>query len=1047
MKNLDDKVRKAKEAGYDNAQIVDFLSQSSAAPKIEQARSAGYSHDDIIRHLAGEKRGVVERLKQGMAGAYLGTAQMGAYLGEKTGLGDIVLDSEGLRRVSPEESRQRREKIEGGIKELNIEKGDAGLGASLVSAAGDPTMWAGAGFGGSLIKQGLQSGALYEALQPQEGEFDPTKKAKDVAITSAISGAAAPVAGKLIDVAAKYSPTSLATKGVQNVVSRVKGIPPATARAASRVQELVADPIAAASKITDDSISGLSPARQSGESGLIGLEDAARKTSPEIEKGFAEREMRSREILSREAGGIGEGVSPSRATEFIEGRREKIVEKLNAGVAEAERKAGERLSALGNQMRESDAAIVVREELEKSLKNARFRERFLWYIIPRVGLTTAGIKSKFREIMQNTPKAQMDDVPQVAKDLLGKTGGLKNIEKLSELQGLRSKLLEESRKARAAGEYNKARIADDLADAILDDLGAQAGNIRGKAGEALRRALDYSRQLNETYRQGNVGRVLGTARAGDDRIAAELTLRSTIGGGGVRGGVAVNELMQAAPQSAAGIRDYVLQSFNKAAVKEGVLNEQASNKFLRDNADILDRFPDVRQSIGDAIAASSTLASKQARAQRVTNDLFTRQKSAAADYLGSPVDKEFARILSSKNPMALAGELRKMAAKDPSGEALSGLKTGAVEYLMTKASSGADNAGNAIVSGNKLKQLLKDSRTGGAVANLLKPDEMRYLSQIADELSALEMVGTNLNKVIDAPAPNKLMTIAARVLGAKAGAKLGGGNAGASLQSAQIGSANAKEYLNKFVGDKAEELIIQSVHDKTLRDLLTANISTPAKQVEVAKKLSDWATLNKGFFVSPVVSFGVDEKERQSEPLKINITPKDKLPEPVPDGSLPNIAPQSSNQNFFDAVKMAESSGNPNAQAATSSASGLYQFTDQTWKDSVNKWGGKYGITEADKNNPQAQEAMVRELTIDNARILANKIGREPSDGDLYIAHVFGAGAGAKMINSLGSNKMAYTIARPADVRANKSIFFKNGKASQPRTVDEVYALLTSKVS
>jgi hypothetical protein len=178
--------------------------------------------------------------------------------------------------------------------------------------------------------------------------------------------------------------------------------------------------------------------------------------------------------------------------------------------------------------------------------------------------------------------------------------------------------------------------------------------------------------------------------------------------------------------------------------------------------------------------------------------------------------------------------------------------------------------------------------------------------------------------------------------------------------------------------------------------------------------------------------------------------PEQPVIDELPEGFIvdeQNIAPQSSNQNFFDAVKMAESSGNPNAQAATSSASGLYQFTDQTWKDSVSKWGNKYGITEADKNNPQAQELMVRELTLDNARILADKIGREPSDGDLYMAHVFGAGAGAKMINNLGTNKVAYMLARPADVKANKSIFFKNGQASQPRTVDEVYALLTSKVS
>lgn len=155
------------------------------------------------------------------------------------------------------------------------------------------------------------------------------------------------------------------------------------------------------------------------------------------------------------------------------------------------------------------------------------------------------------------------------------------------------------------------------------------------------------------------------------------------------------------------------------------------------------------------------------------------------------------------------------------------------------------------------------------------------------------------------------------------------------------------------------------------------------------------------------------------------------------------IRPQSSNQ-YFDSVKMAESSGNPNAKAQTSSASGLYQFTDQTWKDSVAKWGKKYGITDKMKNNPQAQEVMVRELAADNARILTNKLNRDPNVADMYVAHVFGADQGAKLINQLGTNRPAFMVMPPKVVNANMPIFFEGKK---PRTVEQVYQLLANKVA
>lgn len=155
-------------------------------------------------------------------------------------------------------------------------------------------------------------------------------------------------------------------------------------------------------------------------------------------------------------------------------------------------------------------------------------------------------------------------------------------------------------------------------------------------------------------------------------------------------------------------------------------------------------------------------------------------------------------------------------------------------------------------------------------------------------------------------------------------------------------------------------------------------------------------------------------------------------------------APQSSAQpsNLLNKISMAESSGNPNAQSPTSSASGLYQFTDSTWNSVVDKFGKNHGITRAMKNDPQAQAIMMDYLLKDNARILQDK-GIEPSDENLYFAHFMGAPAASKAISKLGTNVSASRLF-PDAAKSNQAIFFD--KAGNPRTIEQVYDIVTSKV-
>jgi hypothetical protein len=179
-------------------------------------------------------------------------------------------------------------------------------------------------------------------------------------------------------------------------------------------------------------------------------------------------------------------------------------------------------------------------------------------------------------------------------------------------------------------------------------------------------------------------------------------------------------------------------------------------------------------------------------------------------------------------------------------------------------------------------------------------------------------------------------------------------------------------------------------------------------------------------------------------------------------------ASQATGVDFGYLVKTAarESSNNPLAKAATSSAAGLFQFIDQTWLATLKQYGAKHGyggfaeliekgsdgrfrVDNANarravmnlKFDPQASALMAGEMTSDHADFLRARVGREPTGGELYIAHFLGPQGSARLIQAAQSQPGASAANMfPDAAAANRSIFYSQGR---PRTVSEVYANLT----
>jgi hypothetical protein len=118
-------------------------------------------------------------------------------------------------------------------------------------------------------------------------------------------------------------------------------------------------------------------------------------------------------------------------------------------------------------------------------------------------------------------------------------------------------------------------------------------------------------------------------------------------------------------------------------------------------------------------------------------------------------------------------------------------------------------------------------------------------------------------------------------------------------------------------------------------------------------------------------------------------------------------------EGYLAAIAQKESSFNPTARAKTSSATGLFQFTDKTWDDVVAKHKKELGLQGADqatiraaRNNPAINSQAAALLTKDNQRILERRVGNgyKATPSDLYLAHFMGVDAAGKVIAASNTN-------------------------------------------
>lgn len=669
-------------------------------------------------------------------------------------------------------------------------------------------------------------------------------------IGGGLSPAAIGVSARLSARAAEKLPlTGIAIRTIRDAYTAVS-TPAQTRRSVERVARATPSTLESAAKLSRTDIlpdSGLTPAARAGDPGLLELEKSIMESDEALS---FQRRQNLTDVNTKIRDSLVAAPKGDVPTHQVKTYFESL---LDVRMQQAANIADERLANLGTNATREDLNLFAREELLKAKTAARAQERQLYDAIPTdAAVPTEAAQETLETFRLSVPKAQRGDIPEealkfLAPEIRNKNGNLVPNQNflgsettVNEIRGLQSKLRETARVSRAAGQFNKARISDDIADSLSDDIGNASGSPEVK--EAVDVAVAFSRALNDKFTRGAVGRLLGSERSGGMLVAPELTLESVLTKRGPRAAVETEALLKAVRDSGDEgqmrqyIQEFLIDDLRRHAVKEGRLSLPATQRWLDGNRDVLAKFPDLAKDIRTAQTAGGRLV----EAERLTDPRVSR----AAVFIKAPPGAEIERVIRTAEPRKAMLELLTMARTDPTGKAEAGLKAAFYEHLLGKAQvrNSLDLNDKPFISGRLMTEEISRDPVIEAARGLLSKGEMERLNKIRQTallLDAQRLTPASVEGIIG-DKPNVLFSILGRLGGAQIGRIAARHTGGGTVQTPGILSAQMQRLLEAGVSNPAKRMLTDSIQDESLFKALLMPMDTPEAERLVRTRLNAW---------------------------------------------------------------------------------------------------------------------------------------------------------------------------------------------------------------
>lgn len=201
-----------------------------------------------------------------------------------------------------------------------------------------------------------------------------------------------------------------------------------------------------------------------------------------------------------------------------------------------------------------------------------------------------------------------------------------------------------------------------------------------------------------------------------------------------------------------------------------------------------------------------------------------------------------------------------------------------------------------------------------------------------------------------------------------------------------------------------------STNDSNIRTAVQAtDEKTAAESIKASNQLIDGGVARGYYTYEQGVKLKMENRERYAN-FKLDALPPEEsikllapnIPQPEANNIIQKLQTRSQefglSPDYLVKVAGLESGFDPNAVNPDSGASGLFQYVKSTAKE--------YALI--DPKNPEQSIATTGKLSINNKKTLISKLGREPEDSELYLAHQQGATGASALIK--GGNENAIDV-------------------------------------
>lgn len=616
--------------------------------------------------------------------------------------------------------------------------------------------------------------------------------------------------------------------------------------------------------LKDSGLPGTTSAQKTGSRALADLEAFLVKENAKFGIEAKEAAENSLSMLRDSMIALRGTGDPAALTAAAEMQASRFRMLLATRIQAAEKTAAEAAARITEDTPQARAEIsrVARKALEGSLVDSRRTESKLWEAVAKeVPASAKGIVERF-----NALKSQMlpeEALPKIVEGFVERMAANKNRSTSGELIMFRSRALALARESDIQGKVNDARIYGELAEAALNDLDNMASTpvfgAYGRLAEGYDAARQFSRELNEIFTRTFAGQALETGRRGRAAVQPEIMLRRALASGEEAGAIRFKELEdavrflpakglggEATGERVTAMLDAQERVFRLAAAESvdpntGRVSANKLAKIIRDNGELLSKFPEVKtdlefalksetrlSEIGDAAKGLSRVAEQKAAFSRIS------KFENASDAVKSAVSP------GNKTPLEDVNGLVRVA-KRGGPKATEGLKAAVWEHAARHATSEAGEFSFEKLSAALFNPIrpgqpsLAEALSKEGIMSGKEISSAKTLIAEAEKIANVVSARTDIETL--AIGTDALTDLVLRISGARLGTMFAGGATGPSLIAAGRGSSFARDVIGKIPQAKVQDVLIEAARDPKFMAMLLEKPKSPKDGLRLARQI------------------------------------------------------------------------------------------------------------------------------------------------------------------------------------------------------------------